>query len=131
MQKVPGLGDIPLLGNLFRYRSNDHQKQNLMVFLHPRILRDAATEASVSSEKYNYIRTEQLQMRENNEIVTPRADMPMLPDVHDFLASPPLDVAPGGRRLPPGRTSMSDAAASATPGLRLRAAQRRDPDRLA
>jgi len=93
-QSVPGLGSIPLLGNLFRYRSNDHQKQNLMVFLHPRILRDAASEASVASEKYNFIRTEQLQMRENNDIVTPRRDMPLLPDVRDFLASPPLDVAP-------------------------------------
>ena len=94
VQKVPGLGDIPLVGNLFRYRSNDHQKQNLMVFLHPRILRDAATEAVVSSEKYNYIRTEQLQMRDNHEVVTPRADMPMMPEVHDFLASPPLDITP-------------------------------------
>ena len=92
-QQVPGLGSIPLFGNLFRYRSNDHQKQNLMVFLHPRILRDAASEASVSSEKYNFIRTEQIQMRENNEIITPRRDMPMLPDVHDFLASPTLDPA--------------------------------------
>ena len=90
-QQVPGLGSIPLFGNLFRYRSNDHQKQNLMVFLHPRILRDAASEASVSSEKYNFIRTEQIQMRENNEVITPRHDMPMLPDVHDFLASPTLD----------------------------------------
>jgi len=94
VQKVPGLGDIPLVGNLFRYRSNDHQKQNLMVFLHPRILRDAATEAAVSSEKYNYIRTEQLQMRDNHEVITPRADMPMVPEVHDFLAAPALDVTP-------------------------------------
>jgi general secretion pathway protein D len=93
-QSVPGLGKIPLLGNLFRYRSNDHVKQNLMVFLHPRILRDADSEASVSSEKYNFIRTEQLQMREATEVITPRRDMPMLPDVHDFLASPALDVAP-------------------------------------
>lgn len=93
-QQVPGLGSIPLFGNLFRYRSNDHQKQNLMVFLHPRILRDAASEASVSSEKYNFIRTEQIEMRENNEIITPRHDMPMLPDVHDFLASPTLDPPP-------------------------------------
>jgi general secretion pathway protein D len=93
-QSVPGLGAIPVVGNLFRYRSNDHQKQNLMVFLHPRILRDAATEASVSSEKYNFIRAEQLQMRESHEIVTPRHDMPLLPDVHDFLASPAMDVAP-------------------------------------
>jgi general secretion pathway protein D len=93
-QSVPGLGRIPLIGNLFRYRSNDHEKQNLMVFLHPRILSDAATEASVSSEKYNYIRTEQLQMREANGLLTPRRELPMLPDVHDFLASPPLDVTP-------------------------------------
>ena len=94
VQKVPALGDIPLIGNLFRYRSNDHLKQNLMVFLHPKILRDAATEASVSQEKYNFLRTEQLQMRENRETITPRGQQPMLPEVHDFLASPALDVSP-------------------------------------
>ncbi|MGH8042825.1 MAG: type II secretion system secretin GspD [Rudaea sp.] len=94
VQKVPALGDIPLIGNLFRYRSNDHQKQDLMVFLHPRILRDAASEASVSGEKYNFLRTEQLQMRENGETITPRGQQPMLPEVHDFLKSPALDVAP-------------------------------------
>ena len=94
VQKVPALGDIPLLGNLFRYRSNDHQKQDLMVFLHPRILHDAESEAAISSEKYNYIRSDQLQMRENVETLTPRSEQPMLPQVHDFLATPPLDVAP-------------------------------------
>jgi general secretion pathway protein D len=94
VQKVPGLGEIPLIGNLFRYRSNDHQKQDLMVFLHPRILKDATTEAAVSQEKYNFLRTEQLQMRENRETITPRSQQPMLPEVHDFLASPALDVAP-------------------------------------
>ncbi len=94
VQKVPALGDIPLIGNLFRYRSNDHTKQDLMVFLHPRILRDAATEASVSGEKYNFLRTEQLQMRESNETITPRGQQPMLPEVHDFMKSPALDVAP-------------------------------------
>ncbi len=94
VQKVPALGDIPLIGNLFRYRSNDHQKQDLMVFLHPRILRDAASEASVSGEKYNFLRTEQLQMRANGETITPRSQQPMLPEVHDFLKSPALDVAP-------------------------------------
>ncbi|HTI94886.1 MAG TPA: type II secretion system secretin GspD [Rudaea sp.] len=94
VQKVPALGDIPLIGNLFRYRSNDHQKQDLMVFLHPRILRDAATEAAVSGAKYNFLRTEQLQMRENSETITPRGQQPMLPEVHDFMKSPALDVAP-------------------------------------
>ncbi|TCO41404.1 general secretion pathway protein D [Dokdonella fugitiva] len=95
VQKVPALGDIPLLGNLFRYRTNDRSKKDLMVFLHPKILRDAATEAAVSSEKYNYMRTEQLQMRQQDWPITPRSERPMLPEVHDFLASPSLDGRPG------------------------------------
>jgi general secretion pathway protein D len=100
VQKVPGLGDIPLLGNLFRYRSNSNQKRDLMVFLHPRILRDAATEASVSSEKYNYMRTEQLQMKQDRALITPRAERPLLPEMHDFLASPTLDGQPTGTAKP-------------------------------
>jgi general secretion pathway protein D len=95
VQKVPALGDIPLLGNLFRYRTNDRTKKDLMVFLHPKILRDAVTEAAVSSEKYNYMRTEQLQMRQQDWPITPRSERPMLPEVHDFLASPSLDGRPG------------------------------------
>jgi general secretion pathway protein D len=95
VQKVPALGDIPLLGNLFRYRTNDRSKKDLMVFLHPKILRDAATEAAVSSEKYNSMRTEQLQMRQQDWPITPRSERPMLPEVHDFLASPSLDGRPG------------------------------------
>jgi general secretion pathway protein D len=65
-----------------------------MVFLHPRILRDAATEASVSSEKYNFMRTEQLQHREENWPITPSSQRPLLPAVHDFLESPTLDGQP-------------------------------------
>jgi general secretion pathway protein D len=95
VSKVPFLGDIPLVGNLFRYRSNKHQKRDLMVFLHPVILRDAATEAAVSSEKYNYMRTRQLEMRETPEMVTPSDRRPLLPAVHDFLSSPSLDGPPG------------------------------------
>lgn len=102
VEKVPGLGSIPLLGNLFRYRTNDRVKKDLMVFLHPKILRDPATEAAVSSEKYNYMRTEQLQMRQQDWPLTPSAERPMLPAVHDFLASPSLDGEPG--RADPPRT---------------------------
>ena len=100
VEKVPGLGSIPVIGNLFRYRTNDRVKKDLMVFLHPKILRDAATEAAVSSEKYNYMRTEQMQMRQQDWPLTPRSERPMLPEVHDFLASPSLDGEPG-RADPP------------------------------
>ncbi len=94
-RKVPLLGDIPLLGNLFRYRSNKNEKQDLMVFLHPKILRDAATEQAVSSEKYNYMRTEQLKLRDNRALLTPRDERPLLPAVHDFLADPAPAAAAG------------------------------------
>ncbi|HPG94354.1 MAG TPA: type II secretion system secretin GspD [Dokdonella sp.] len=90
--KVPGLGSIPLIGNLFRYRSNKNEKRDLMVFLRPQILRDAATEASVSSEKYNYMRTEQLRLREEAAPLTPRSERPLLPEVHDFLSDPGMEA---------------------------------------
>lgn len=98
VQKVPALGDIPLVGNLFRYRNNDRRKSDLMVFLHPRILRDAASEAAVSSEKYNYMRTGQLEMRQREWLLTPRGERALLPEVHDFLADPePRAPVPAGR----------------------------------
>lgn len=112
VQKVPALGDIPVLGNLFRYRTNDRTKKDLMVFLHPKILRDAATEAAVSSEKYNYMRTEQLQMRQEDWPITPRAQRPLLPEVHDFLASPSLDGPPDARTAPAKKKGASGNAGS-------------------
>ena len=58
--KVPGLGDIPALGRLFRYDSESTEKRNLMVFLYPRIVRTNATGAELTSEKYSFIRRQQL-----------------------------------------------------------------------
>jgi len=57
--KVPLLGDIPLLGNLFKYETQGHEKVNLMVFLRPVILRDAKSINALSSDRYEYLRSEQ------------------------------------------------------------------------
>lgn len=57
--KVPILGDIPLLGYLFQSRSTSKNKQNLMVFLRPSILRDEGDAAFVTNEKYNLLRSQQ------------------------------------------------------------------------
>jgi general secretion pathway protein D len=54
--KVPLLGDIPLIGFLFRSESTTKSKANLMVFLRPSILRDHRDASFVTNEKYNYIR---------------------------------------------------------------------------
>lgn len=67
-EKVPLLGDIPLLGKLFRFKSVQKRKRNLMVFLHPVILRDSDEANSVSSESYNRLEhnefTDQLSLDE-------------------------------------------------------------------
>ena len=57
--KVPLLGDIPWMGSLFRYETQDHSRVNMMVFLRPRILRDAKSSQTLSSERYDYLRAEQ------------------------------------------------------------------------
>jgi len=58
--KVPVLGDIPLLGRLFQSQTSSKVKQNLMVFMRPNILRDVVSAGRVTSSKYNYIRAQQL-----------------------------------------------------------------------
>jgi len=57
VSKVPLLGDIPLLGYLFRATGNTKTKQNLLVFLQPTLLRDSASAAEMSQRQYEAIRT--------------------------------------------------------------------------
>lgn len=59
VSKVPLLGDIPLLGQLFRYTSTEKSKRNLMVFIRPTIIRDDDVYRSLSKEKYTHYREEQ------------------------------------------------------------------------
>jgi general secretion pathway protein D len=54
--KVPLLGDIPLIGGLFRSTRETRIKRNLMVFLRPTVIRDAAGMAALSGKKYSDIR---------------------------------------------------------------------------
>ncbi|MGV6858519.1 MAG: type II secretion system secretin GspD [bacterium] len=60
-QKVPGLGDIPLLGNLFKYNTTKKSKQSLMVFIRPVILRDPALTNAYTQAKYSYLKARQLE----------------------------------------------------------------------
>lgn len=53
--KVPLLGDIPLIGRLFRSTKDTHIKRNLMVFLRPTVVRDRAGMATLSGKKFNDI----------------------------------------------------------------------------
>lgn len=76
--KVPLLGDIPILGHLFRSTRSSKRKRNLMIFIKPTIIRDAATMGSLSSSKYNYIRAVQLAQQEDGISLMPFTDQPVL-----------------------------------------------------
>lgn len=103
VQGVPGLSRIPLLGNLFKSRSGNRAKRNLMIFLRPFILRDAITEASISSDKYNYLRAEQLRLREQEHSPFRRDRQPVLPEQPQdlFQTPPPVDGAVPVPAVPP------------------------------
>lgn len=83
--KVPGLGDLPGIGGLFRYNELTKTKRNLMIFLHPRILRDSHMEASVTGGKYNYMRSIQRQERMKRKETANEA-YPTLSPMHEVLA---------------------------------------------
>ncbi len=67
-QKVPGLGNVPIIGRLFRSDSDNTQKSNLIIFLQPTILRDGGAVASVTERKFNQMRVLQLVIDKNGTI---------------------------------------------------------------
>ncbi|MGI9320877.1 MAG: type II secretion system secretin GspD [Thiogranum sp.] len=88
-QKVPLLGDIPYLGALFRSKSVNRRKVNLMVLLHPVILRDNATADSYSAEKYNYLRGLQLELDKEGVPLMSGKGAPHMQDMKEMLELPP------------------------------------------
>lgn len=89
-EKVPLLGDIPVLGNLFRYRSTKKTKQNLLIFLHPVIMRDSETASQFSNSKYNSLRTKQTLYRQEKDRSLQK-DKPFLPDLKLFFEGSEID----------------------------------------
>jgi general secretion pathway protein D len=83
---VPVLGDIPVLGHLFRYNSRTQKKTNLMVFLRPQIVRTAAEAEAVTSPRYDYILGQEKASAPSHHPMLPEMSPPMLRD----------DMRPGG-----------------------------------
>jgi general secretion pathway protein D len=88
--KVPLLGDIPLLGALFRANTTTKIKSNLMIFLRPVVIRDAAVNTQIAGEKYNYFRAEQMKMKQKGINLMDDEETPLLPPRFGTLA-PPFD----------------------------------------
>ena len=79
--KVPLLGDLPFVGALFRSESRKKTRTNLMVFLRPTVMRDAASANRLSLDRYDVIRAQQNDAQPASSILVPINDGPVLPPV--------------------------------------------------
>ena len=84
VKKVPFLGDIPLLGRLFKTTSISRTKRNLMVFLRPTIVRDSEDVRAISNRKYNYFQAIE------NDLINSGKMVPDITIVKDLLESEEL-----------------------------------------
>jgi general secretion pathway protein D len=97
-QKVPVLGDIPLLGYLFRNTSTQKVQRSLMIFIHPVILRDPALATAYSNSKYDYLRARQLDanLQHRGLIKDTRA---RLPDLDELITQIPDSIIEDGELM--------------------------------
>lgn len=86
VDRVPLLGDIPLVGHLFRSEKRKRMKTNLMVFLRPHVLRDTSSSDVLTGERYDFIRQKQAEFRMQPHFALPDMQMEPLPE----LMNPPL-----------------------------------------
>ena len=96
IEKVPLLGDLPAIGALFRSKSRTRSKTNLMIFIRPTIIRNAADARRIAEQRYGYARNQQLLERPDRE--------PTLDElVREYLgATPPIpSETPGDLIAPP------------------------------
>jgi len=108
-EKVRGLGDIPVLGNLFKYRSRTRTKTNLMVFLRPVVVRSKEASNSIAMDRYDYMRAAGAagQAQEEQTILMRSLGAPLLPPltngqppVGGTMATAPVQTAPAAGAAP-------------------------------
>lgn len=88
-EKVPLLGDIPVVRNLFRYENRNRKKTNLMVFLRPRIVRDGLDYSGLTEDRYSQLLDGQRRQQETLAPAWGDASVPQLPPL-----PPPAVAAP-------------------------------------
>jgi general secretion pathway protein D len=79
-ERVPGLGDVPLFGNLFRADFRSRKKTNLMVFLRPVVVRDGASTENLSLSRYEQMRSVQMEVQPTATPGMPPIGSPVLPE---------------------------------------------------
>uniref|UniRef100_UPI00286B5AB4 type II secretion system secretin GspD n=1 Tax=Roseateles sp. TaxID=1971397 RepID=UPI00286B5AB4 len=96
--KIPLLGDIPVLGALFRSESRTKRRTNLMVFLRPVVMRNADDASKLSLDRYDMIRAQQKDAQPPANILLPVGESPVLPPQR--LPPPLLPAVPASAPVP-------------------------------
>jgi general secretion pathway protein D len=121
IERIPLLGDIPIIGNLFRARSRAHARTNLMIFIRPTILRTADDTAAMSARRFDYMRGRQLLFNPDREPSLDELVRDYMgttpPSAHatprDVIVPPPPAAAPPAAEAPAGQAP--DQPARGTP----------------
>jgi general secretion pathway protein D len=95
--QIPLLGELPLIGGIFRNMSRSRSRTNLVVFLRPMIMRDDAQASARSLDRYDYIRANQQAVQPNRAEMLPGEAGPLLPA---NPATVPLEPAPPPPAVP-------------------------------
>jgi general secretion pathway protein D len=101
-EKVPGLGDVPVLGNLFKYQTRKRTKTNLMVFLRPIVLRSAEQSVNITADRYDFIRGVQQALQPSPSLLS-GVGAPSLPPLQNGrpVGGPLVNLPPGVQPIPP------------------------------
>lgn len=92
--KVPLLGDLPVVGSLFRSESRNRKRTNLMVFLRPVVMRDAESANRLSIDRYDVIRGMQQNAQPARSFVMPINEAPIMPPATAPASAVPLSPKP-------------------------------------
>ena len=112
--KVPLLGDIPVVGALFRSENRTKQRRNLLVFLRPVVLRDEAAGTKLTQDRYEQIRNSQLrQQPDQSWIMRHLNEGPVLPELPAEKPPSSQPLSPADTTTPPTRPAVPVPPASA------------------
>ena len=109
VEKVRGLGDIPLFGNLFKNQTRDRKKTNLMVFLRPVVVRSKEQSTSLATDRYDFMRAREVDALPEQTVLLKNLGAPVLPALQNgqplggAMVRPPAGpaiVAPSGPKPP-------------------------------
>ena len=128
VEKVPGLGDLPVVGQLFRFDKRSRKKTNLLVFLRPVVLRSAEASWNLTADRYDFVRRLQadIALPAHNVLpdftstplppMTPRPE-PASSSVRGFGGGNPPSIAPGAAVPDAGGAGAAGSAGSSLPAI--------------